>query len=124
MRRPTSVSIGPFPQKSTSFLEQRVPVTFIRGRTKAIECCPESSIYFSTASGTHSDQANRSTFPKARFTHSATRRTRSRRPSTHTTPACAFRNTWRSCRNEEHTSELQSRGHLVCRLLLEKKKKK
>src|SRR5690625_6573108 len=28
---------------------------------------------------------------------------------------------WRS---EEHTSELQSRGHLVCRLLLEKKNKK
>src|SRR5437660_7531813 len=27
-------------------------------------------------------------------------------------------------RSEEHTSELQSRGHLVCRLLLEKKKKK
>src|SRR5439155_16653746 len=29
---------------------------------------------------------------------------------------------WRS-RSEEHTSELQSRGHLVCRLLLEKKNK-
>src|SRR5207253_11389167 len=29
-----------------------------------------------------------------------------------------------SLRSEEHTSELQSRGHLVCRLLLEKKKKK
>src|SRR5690625_6114938 len=29
----------------------------------------------------------------------------------------AFRNE----RSEEHTSELQSRGHLVCRLLLEKK---
>src|SRR5207253_5951774 len=29
---------------------------------------------------------------------------------------------WR--RSEEHTSELQSRGHLVCRLLLEKKKQK
>src|SRR5207253_10462493 len=28
----------------------------------------------------------------------------------------------RSMRSEEHTSELQSRGHLVCRLLLEKKK--
>src|SRR5690625_6453857 len=28
---------------------------------------------------------------------------------------------WRS---EEHTSELQSRGHLVCRLLLEKKEKR
>src|SRR6266508_3877111 len=27
-------------------------------------------------------------------------------------------------RSEEHTSELQSRGHIVCRLLLEKKKKK
>src|SRR5437870_10269905 len=30
----------------------------------------------------------------------------------------------RGVRSEEHTSELQSRGHLVCRLLLEKKKKK
>src|SRR5215208_6240493 len=29
----------------------------------------------------------------------------------------------RDARSEEHTSELQSRGHLVCRLLLEKKKK-
>src|SRR5690625_7125790 len=27
-----------------------------------------------------------------------------------------------SSRSEEHTSELQSRGHLVCRLLLESKK--
>src|SRR3989442_11864677 len=30
----------------------------------------------------------------------------------------------RAFRSEEHTSELQSRPHLVCRLLLEKKKKK
>src|SRR5690625_5674297 len=31
-------------------------------------------------------------------------------------------NRWHhNCRSEEHTSELQSRGHLVCRLLLEKK---
>src|SRR2546429_6645247 len=44
---------------------------------------------------------------------------------------CAPRPIWRSrgctCaswRSEEHTSELQSRLHLVCRLLLEKKKKK
>src|SRR5207253_11304586 len=29
-----------------------------------------------------------------------------------------------NARSEEHTSELQSRGHLVCRLLLEKKKNK
>src|SRR2546429_6393304 len=32
--------------------------------------------------------------------------------------------TKRKSRSEEHTSELQSRLHLVCRLLLEKKKKK
>src|SRR3989442_10872507 len=30
---------------------------------------------------------------------------------------------YRLVRSEEHTSELQSRPHLVCRLLLEKKKK-
>src|SRR2546422_1285704 len=30
---------------------------------------------------------------------------------------------WVRMRSEEHTSELQSRLHLVCRLLLEKKKK-
>src|SRR5258708_14200528 len=29
---------------------------------------------------------------------------------------------WRVIRSEEHTSELQSPDHLVCRLLLEKKK--
>src|SRR2546422_7286863 len=32
--------------------------------------------------------------------------------------------TYGDLRSEEHTSELQSRLHLVCRLLLEKKKKK
>src|SRR2546426_5787405 len=40
----------------------------------------------------------------------------SRRPRRH--PACGRR------RSEEHTSELQSPCNLVCRLLLEKKKKK
>src|SRR5437660_5354250 len=37
----------------------------------------------------------------------------------------AIRPRWilRRSRSEEHTSELQSRGHLVCRLLLEKKNK-
>src|SRR5690625_5344417 len=29
---------------------------------------------------------------------------------------------WKTGRSEEHTSELQSRGHLVCRLLLDKQK--
>src|SRR5690625_6549700 len=31
---------------------------------------------------------------------------------------------WMEARSEEHTSELQSRGHIVCRLLLEKQKNK
>src|SRR3712207_8668686 len=37
--------------------------------------------------------------------------------------SCPTTSRWRS-RSEEHTSELQSRQYLVCRLLLEKKKKK
>src|SRR2546430_8718240 len=36
----------------------------------------------------------------------------------------AFERTAISSRSEEHTSELQSQSNLVCRLLLEKKKKK
>src|SRR5690554_7144005 len=36
----------------------------------------------------------------------------------------SFPNSGGLYRSEEHTSELQSRPHLVCRLLLEKKKKK
>src|SRR5436305_14580899 len=35
---------------------------------------------------------------------------------------CPGSRTCRTTRSEEHTSELQSRPHLVCRLLLEKKK--
>src|SRR2546422_5327433 len=39
-------------------------------------------------------------------------------------PAAVRRQRPAGGRSEEHTSELQSRLHLVCRLLLEKKKKK
>src|SRR5690625_6345076 len=45
----------------------------------------------------------------------STKQVTSKQHSAKTTPACF-------ARSEEHTSELQSRGHLVCRLLLEKKK--
>src|SRR3712207_7674421 len=38
-------------------------------------------------------------------------------------PARHLRRAHRERRSEEHTSELQSRQYLVCRLLLEKKKK-
>src|SRR5439155_6814097 len=44
-------------------------------------------------------------------------------PPARRSSACSRAST-SSKRSEEHTSELQSRGHLVCRLLLEKKKKK
>src|SRR6266478_9157775 len=38
-------------------------------------------------------------------------------------PHRSVRARWSSLRSEEHTSELQSQSNLVCRLLLEKKKK-
>src|SRR5205823_10553618 len=38
-------------------------------------------------------------------------------------PKCASNSSLSSARSEEHTSELQSLAYLVCRLLLEKKKK-
>src|SRR2546425_6716863 len=41
-----------------------------------------------------------------------------------TSLACLQRLARTGCRSEEHTSELQSLAYLVCRLLLEKKKKK
>src|SRR2546430_8220706 len=39
-------------------------------------------------------------------------------------PCTPWRGVGWNCRSEEHTSELQSQSNLVCRLLLEKKKKK
>src|SRR3712207_8724172 len=53
------------------------------------------------------------------------------RPARRTAPPCVGRGPTlnvshgeKEARSEEHTSELQSRQYLVCRLLLEKKKKK
>src|SRR5690625_6369776 len=43
--------------------------------------------------------------------------------SSETTPEATTIPETGTVKSEEHTSELQSRGHLVCRLLLEKKKK-
>src|SRR5437870_11811469 len=47
----------------------------------------------------------------------------SRRTSRQTSSAREWTRPAAEVRSEEHTSELQSRGHLVCRLLLEKKKR-
>src|SRR2546429_8956511 len=49
------------------------------------------------------------------------RRLRAVRQRWHRTGECNFRESSSRRRSEEHTSELQSRLHLVCRLLLEKK---
>src|SRR2546421_4984912 len=54
--------------------------------------------------------------PLRRSAATGSRQTRRRSPQA-AAPACSPR------RSEEHTSELQSRSDLVCRLLLEKKKK-
>src|SRR2546422_5934141 len=67
--------------------------------------------------------ARASSMPAARCRRggpSASRTNRARRSSAAArAPGAGVRD-----RSEEHTSELQSRLHLVCRLLLEKKKKK
>src|SRR5690606_39450980 len=52
----------------------------------------------------------------------STSRPATRRIRSTTMKTCAACSPMR-CRSEEHTSELQSRENLVCRLLLEKKKK-
>src|SRR2546425_4871620 len=58
--------------------------------------------------------------PRAARGHPAPRRTLRPAPLGRARPARAQRDAGRS---EEHTSELQSLAYLVCRLLLEKKKK-
>src|SRR5439155_11280582 len=53
---------------------------------------------------------------------SSTERGLPSRSSSQSTSSSMSQSKATSYRSEEHTSELQSRGHLVCRLLLEKKK--
>src|SRR2546422_6166138 len=59
------------------------------------------------------------------FPYTTLFRSRERLPrAAHARPAVDRRARGDDRRSEEHTSELQSRLHLVCRLLLEKKKKR
>src|SRR5690606_41575292 len=85
-------------------------------------CCLVSVLFFFSWSGDHRDLHS---FPTRRSSdlrragssgRSASSSPASRRPSTPRAPPGVER-------SEEHTSELQSRENLVCRLLLEKKKK-
>src|SRR5699024_11612131 len=59
-------------------------------------------------------------FRSARDVTGSSRTTRAR--SHHPAPSATCRHATAAIRSEEHTSELQSRFDLVCRLLLEKKK--
>src|SRR3712207_8055411 len=68
----------------------------------------------------------RSTGPTRGRSSSTDRRGPSRIRARRSTPGsawCTSTSSW-SPRSEEHTSELQSRQYLVCRLLLEKKKQR
>src|SRR6266511_5620436 len=86
----------------------------------------------STAECPESERPEQSTSPSTRAGQSSTGRSVSQarkriapssaKPSVITMKAVPKRVPW--ARSEEHTSELQSRENLVCRLLLEKKKKK
>src|SRR5439155_17966375 len=68
--------------------------------------------------------AGRREEPPRRFRPARGRRPRTLRACPTLGNRAAARVRHRDARSEEHTSELQSRGHLVCRLLLEKKKKR
>src|SRR2546422_1633279 len=86
-------------------------VTAARARSNGV---PESGASASGAPSRRSSEKAMRCDPIARATKaSASNDGRVSRPTT----------TRAGLRSEEHTSELQSRLHLVCRLLLEKKKK-
>src|SRR5439155_23699860 len=95
-------------------------------------------LYFFYCSGHHRDlhsfptrrssdlispsRLSRTCWPSTSAAASVSRTARARSPRWRSACSSATRRRYSSNRSEEHTSELQSRGHLVCRLLLEKKK--
>src|SRR2546421_4101517 len=76
---------------------------------------PYTTLFRSRASGRIGRSASSADHGPAAITSTSRSSSRASTPSRTSTP---------SSRSEEHTSELQSRSDLVCRLLLEKKKKK
>src|SRR5688572_32983590 len=84
------------------------------------ECrfCVDDGRFFFLCSGHHRDLHS---FPTRRSSDLGAPPAPAAGPRSPTSPACGPA---RRPRSEEHTSELQSQSNLVCRLLLEKKKKK
>src|SRR5690625_6148993 len=108
------------------------PTTWTTGHSRPLAACTEARVTPSTtgadcasARSSSSRTTSASPVPGRARTVSA-RPTRALRESqrSRTAPVvaggCGFQPCWE--RSEEHMSELQSRGQLVCRLLLEKKK--
>src|SRR3712207_7884811 len=100
IRRPPRSTLFPYPPLFRSILLMKQ----MRGTSYFVACRQTVSLCASTPSTAE----NTTTAP------SSTRKDRSTSAVKSTCPG----------RSEEHTSELQSRQYLVCRLLLEKKKKK
>src|SRR5437899_9075807 len=84
----------------------------------AVVSPPRNGVVSTTAPATHAVTFVRPTKKLGASTMYAISDPRARRPSESIAPPPTGR------RSEEHTSELQSLRHLVCRLLLEKKKTK
>src|SRR3712207_5001278 len=99
----------------------------VRTRPRRSSVSTRSTIFFSRASGsnraaTSSSASLTSSVSMCRADCPASRREYSSMSLTISSSERALRSMRPSARSEEHTSELQSRQYLVCRLLLEKKK--
>src|SRR2546430_11522344 len=82
---------------------------------------PRSTLFPYTTLFRSPSRKERAPTKKGRCVHRGLRREPAR--ATYKKPCPWPRRCWSSERSEEHTSELQSQSNLVCRLLLEKKKK-
>src|SRR5687768_18049378 len=83
---------------------------------------PYTTLFRSLAAFTAWQEMSGGTSPAGRLT--SARNAYGRLATWQTAARIAMERPLFGVRSEEHTSELQSRLHLVCRLLLEKKKKK
>src|SRR2546422_2170593 len=93
---------------------------FARSMAKAAMSAPAAKA-FSPAPRTTTQRSD-SSFPSSFASNPS--RSHIARSSAFMRPGLLAKELGNDERSEEHTSELQSRLHLVCRLLLEKKKKK
>src|SRR5207302_7975604 len=102
-------------QKQRNFRGVTTFARFLRGRAAAWrDLCQSRSAYFAMRRRAEAQDPDRPRARAGNWTFS------------HPQPACRAKWHRKSCvlaRSEEHTSELQSRENLVCRLLLEKKKR-